>query len=633
MKKIEYFVIPLFTIVILISRMFCQSEWECGMDYNQTDRDIDQCDDYLLNTPNDPVWRDNNIPDITDSKTIRIIFHIFNDDDGSNPNVTESAIYEQIDILNYFYGIYHIQFIASLHYHNSTYYRNVEVNFDDEELINDFKFDFAELPEQQLNIYLVNMNGGISFFPWNINENEWWRNGVVIGANIVDYASSTYKKILVHEIGHSLGLWHTFHGYDELCEIDDSDCDRCVQPCYEDMYLPVSDECLELNNEQECTNNVDCYWTDNEYCYSIADQVGDRCSDTSIVPRDPNCHVIVGLNECTGIAWYDPDSEPINYNYMGYGFTDFTCSGDPYFTAQQSGRMHAWLDYSLSGWFEGSDVHEITFTNILYGTNINLGGTLSVINHDNDTIEVESGSTIQVDIEDNYTIQTNHIEFINEGEILRHYNNNYIGWDNEIIKRNYQFTNEMINFKATYKRQETINFILFDEFEYEFYSTWYVINPDSEPYNWEQPNEFLPISEIAPDGTYDVFLNQNEGFYDNLAIYRLWTPQYYATTDGIYEFSHWSGDGVYFDMFLSTTYNRETNIVFSDGNATFQPHYTEITDLSQNFTLDSGETLTIPAGASYLLSNSFGLTISEGAILIVEGTEESPVTFQSLTVG
>ncbi len=78
--------------------------------------------------------------------------------------------------------------------------------------------NFSNWPHSYVyNIWVVNKIaggwGGYAFFPFSFN---YPTDGVVIVANSIKYSSST----LAHELGHGMGLFHTFQGDDNGCPID-----------------------------------------------------------------------------------------------------------------------------------------------------------------------------------------------------------------------------------------------------------------------------------------------------------------------------------------------------------------------------------------------------------------------------
>jgi PKD repeat protein len=78
--------------------------------------------------------------------------------------------------------------------------------------------NFSNWPHTYVyNIWVVNKIaggwGGYAFFPFSFN---YPTDGVVIVANSIKYSSST----LAHELGHGMGLFHTFQGDDNGCPID-----------------------------------------------------------------------------------------------------------------------------------------------------------------------------------------------------------------------------------------------------------------------------------------------------------------------------------------------------------------------------------------------------------------------------
>ncbi len=110
-----------------------------------------------------------------------------------------------------------------------------------------------------------------------------------------------------------------------------------------------------------------------------------------------------------------------------------------------------------------------------------------------------------------------------------------------------------------------------------------------------QPDEFRPLTEMTEDGTCNVFLNQNENFYDNLPIYSLRAPRYYADTERIYEFSEWSGTDIDFGDGATSTIDRETDVVFKSAGASIQANY-DLIEAGDMVIIDS-EMNIIPAGA------------------------------------
>jgi len=92
--------------------------------------------------------------------------------------------------------------------------------------IRNFKTAFSINPTQILNIFVscqvATDQGsllGIATFPWDAEATTktggLWMNSIAMG---------TDQSTLEHEIGHCLGLWHTFHGVSEV-----SECSICYE--------------------------------------------------------------------------------------------------------------------------------------------------------------------------------------------------------------------------------------------------------------------------------------------------------------------------------------------------------------------------------------------------------------------
>jgi len=178
--------------------------------------------------------------------------------------------------------------------------------------IEGMKKQYAVSPANNLNVFIscmqVSFQGtlfGIATFPWDpialTATGGLWLNGIACNAQ----AQASGDATLEHELGHCVGLWHTFHGSDEV--------PLCNAACEE---LPH--------------NQID----------PAANQVGDFCADTPATPRDYSC-ANPGGAACNGAAWGSTDYT----NYMGYGMEPQPC-GD-HFTDQQRDRMHCWICSAL----------------------------------------------------------------------------------------------------------------------------------------------------------------------------------------------------------------------------------------------------------------------------------------------
>ena len=108
---------------------------------------------------------------------------------------------------------------------------------------------------------------------------------------------------------------------------------------------------------------------------------------------------------------------------------------------------------------------------------------------------------------------------------------------------------------------------------------WYLRNPDDPPAEWIQTgNDWLDAN-----GQYSVFLNQNEDLDPDLPIYSLKTPLYVGQLNGIFQFTHWSGNDVLFNG-NSTSNELLTNVVF----LTSESHVTANYDLNNPLNLQPG---------------------------------------------
>lgn len=247
--------------------------------------------------PDDPAVRDAAIPaPNAPMKTYQIFLNVFREKRGANPAASAAEVAAAMNRLNASYAPYRIQFS-----YNWRYVDDTTVRYLDDNEVGWMKFKYAVSPQTQLNVFVTTYNPGGSWgtFPWDANAMTVYGGIVLHQPHFADPSN-----VLIHEVGHCLGLWHTFHGVSEVAQCSD---------CYEAAGRSAAD----------------------------GDVTGDRCSDTNPGPRNFNCADPPGTDPCSGNAWVDT---PI-HNFMSYSLD---CATE--LTPQQSGRIYAWTAQSLTGW-------------------------------------------------------------------------------------------------------------------------------------------------------------------------------------------------------------------------------------------------------------------------------------------
>lgn len=264
-----------------------------------------------------PEVRDSWIPDPAKPiKTLRMRFIVFAEDDGSNPAATQAEVDAQLEHFNQDIVASRFQFVAETEFINSTEFRYYTF---DEDLA--MKTTYAETPESQLNVFIVQTSG------FSFGTFAWDPNALTALGGIVmhDGHFGPTQSILTHEVGHNLGLWHTHHGVSE------------VPPC---------SACYERADGQD------------------ADTTGDFAGDTPPTPVNFMCGPPGGTDACSGVPWGETDFT----NFMGYA-PDACIS---HLTEHQKGRWQCWFDGVLIGWLRlpgdgdnDGDVDAFDFANLL----------------------------------------------------------------------------------------------------------------------------------------------------------------------------------------------------------------------------------------------------------------------------
>lgn len=234
--------------------------------------------------------------------TVALVFHIIAGESGGGPALTVEDLADAVDSLNADFLPYRIQFRYQYRIISSAQFRMLE-SWDEANLMKEM---YALDPAYQCNIFITDVYiDGWSFswgtYPWEPGAEGPLGGIFLTGTHVPPFDYGT----LTHEMGHALGLYHTFRGSEEeeLCDA-----------CYESPQQPNND------------------W------------VGDLCSDTDPSPENYSCQPPGGEDPCTHIEW--GPTQPANH--MAY--TPLWCRHE--FSPQQAGRMHCWLRDRMDGWIE-----------------------------------------------------------------------------------------------------------------------------------------------------------------------------------------------------------------------------------------------------------------------------------------
>jgi len=159
----------------------------------------------------------------TQTYTIPIVFHIIyrTDDTG---NISDQRVYDQVEVLNEDYRaisgtLGELGFDTKIRFQLAGITRTVNNTWFQDKQEYQFKKTLGWDQDRYLNVYLNSASGylGYSTLPQESAGNVY--DGVVVlyevvgGRDLPGAAPYSQGRTLVHEIGHYLGLLHTFEGY------------------------------------------------------------------------------------------------------------------------------------------------------------------------------------------------------------------------------------------------------------------------------------------------------------------------------------------------------------------------------------------------------------------------------------
>jgi hypothetical protein len=153
--------------------------------------------------------------------TIFTWIHVINK--GNTGFLSQNQIFNQIDALNNRYASIGVSFVLSgwENYPNDLWYDfTVDNQGEFTVYAQEMKQSLRRGDRSMLNIYIVNFFNapnlaGKATFPWDNSDVDFSQDGVVVSNTVIVGGSNSKYNLgmtLVHEVGHWLGLFHTFQG-------------------------------------------------------------------------------------------------------------------------------------------------------------------------------------------------------------------------------------------------------------------------------------------------------------------------------------------------------------------------------------------------------------------------------------
>lgn len=147
--------------------------------------------------------------------TIPVAFHVIHDNGAGN--VSDTMIDDQIDVLNAAYAGTGFSFSLDqddiTRTNNKRWYSRCDKSRQEQQM----KQALAKDPAHYLNIYTCNPGSGYlgwAYFPNSYAENHYMHGTVLLHSSLPGGSAAPYNlgDTGTHEVGHYLGLYHTFQG-------------------------------------------------------------------------------------------------------------------------------------------------------------------------------------------------------------------------------------------------------------------------------------------------------------------------------------------------------------------------------------------------------------------------------------